>query len=296
MKDKIEYIIEKLSRVKISIFIDIVKLIIFTPISLIARPLLKNKNIWLIEENPIEANDNGYALLKYIRENRKDINVYYVIDKHSKNIEKVKKISNIIIDKSAKHWIYYLNAKVIAVTQKYANPSPAIFYVLHNLGLIKGKRVFLQHGIIYNDVKCYYYNVCKFDLFICGARREYEFIKNTYGYPKKNVVYTGIARFDEYNNNIKKENFILIAPTWRNWIKDKNKKYEYFDKWNELINNDRFNEFLEKNNIYVKLVLHQEMVRLIFILVVKVKTLMNAGLASMNKKILLNLWLRLQKQ
>ena len=258
MKDKIEYIIEKLSRVKISIFIDIVKLIIFTPISLIARPLLKNKNIWLIEENPIEANDNGYALLKYIRENRKDINVYYVIDKHSKNIEKVKKISNIIIDKSAKHWIYYLNAKVIAVTQKYANPSPAIFYVLHNLGLIKGKRVFLQHGIIYNDVKCYYYNVCKFDLFICGARREYEFIKNTYGYPKKNVVYTGIARFDEYNNNIKKENFILIAPTWRNWIKDKNKKYEYFDKWNELINNDRFNEFLEKNNIYVKLVLHQE--------------------------------------
>ena len=116
----------------------------------------------------------------------------------------------------------------------------------------------MQHGIIYNDVKCYYYNVCKFDLFICGARREYEFIKNTYGYPKKNVVYTGIARFDEYNNNIKKENFILIAPTWRNWIKDKNKKYEYFDKWNELINNDRFNEFLEKNNIYVKLVLHQE--------------------------------------
>ena len=92
MKDKIEYIIEKLSRVKIGILIDIVKLIIFTPISLIARPFLKNKNIWLIEENPIEANDNGYALLKYIRENRKDINVYYVIDKHSKNIEKVKKI------------------------------------------------------------------------------------------------------------------------------------------------------------------------------------------------------------
>lgn len=164
------------------------------------------------------------------------------------------------MDKSIKHWICYFNAKVIAVTQKYANPSPAIFYILHNLGLIKGKRVFLQHGIIKDDIKCYHYNVCKFDLFICGAKREYEFVKDTYGYPTENVVYTGLARVDQYNENTQRcnEKFILIAPTWRNWIKNKNKDYEYFNRWNSLINNKQFIEFLEKNDINVKLVLHQE--------------------------------------
>ncbi len=164
------------------------------------------------------------------------------------------------MDKSIKHWICYFNAKVIAVTQKYANPSPAIFYILHNLGLIKGKRVFLQYGIIKDDIKCYHYNVCKFDLFICGAKREYEFVKDTYGYPTENVVYTGLARVDQYNENTQRcnEKFILIAPTWRNWIKNKNKDYEYFNRWNSLINNKQFIEFLEKNDINVKLVLHQE--------------------------------------
>ena len=252
-------IAEKISRIKICYIIDIFKLFILAPISLIFKPILNKKNIWLIEENPMEANDNGYALLKYIKKNKKDINVYYVINKKSKQIGKVKQISNIIYDKSLKHWIYYFNAKVIVITQKYANPSPAIFYILHNLGLIKGKRVFLQHGIIYNDIKCYYYNVCKFDLFICGAKKEYEFVKNNYGYPVKNVVYTGLARFDEYAKNRKMENFIIIAPTWRNWIKCKNKEYKYFKKWNELINNQKFQEFLEKNDINAKVVLHQEM-------------------------------------
>ena len=258
--EKIMDITEKLSRIRIGILIDIIKLIILAPISLIIRPYLKNKNIWLIEEDTKQANDNGYALLKYIKKNRSDINAYYVIDKKSKSMDKVKKISNVIFDKSIKHWIYYFNVKVIAVTQKYANPSPAIFYILHNLGLIKGKRVFLQHGIILNDIKCYYYNVCKFDLFICGAKREYEFVKDTYGYPAENVVYTGLARFDKYIDNTLqgKEKFILIAPTWRNWIKNKNKDYEYFNRWNSLINNKQFIEFLEKNDINVKLVLHQE--------------------------------------
>lgn len=252
--------IEKFKRIKIDIVVDILKLIILFPISFILRPILNKKNIWLIEEKPTEANDNGYALLKYIKEDRPDINVYYVIDKKSKNIDKVKNISKIIKHKSIKHWIYYFDAKVIAVTQKYANPCPAIFYVLHNLKLIKGKRVFLQHGITKDNIECYQYDVSKFDLFVCGAKKEFEYIKTKFGYPSQSVIYTGFARFDKYNvNNNIKERFILICPTWRNWITDKNKNYEYFEKWNELINNEKFNEFLEKNNIYAKVILHQEM-------------------------------------
>lgn len=259
---KLKNIIEELRRIKPDIFLDIIKLLIFFPISVIFSPKLKKSNIWLIEEKPTEANDNGYALLKYIKENRPDINVYYVIDKKSKKLQEVEKISNIIVHKSIKHWIYYFNAKVIAVTQKYANPSPAIFYVLHNFKLIRGKRVFLQHGITKDDIKCYYYNVSKFDLFICGARKEFEYVKRFFGYTEKQVVYTGFARFDNYslidNKMTNNQKNILICPTWRNWIKDKKKNYEYFNRWNEVINNSKLNEILEKNNINVRFILHQE--------------------------------------
>ena len=65
--EKIMDITEKLSRIRIGILIDIIKLIILVPISLILSPFLKRKNIWLIEEDTKHANDNGYALLKYIR-------------------------------------------------------------------------------------------------------------------------------------------------------------------------------------------------------------------------------------
>lgn len=255
----IKYIFEKIKRIKVEDLIDIIKLSLFFPLSLIFRPMMKKKKIWLISENQMEANDNGFALLKYIKKNRKDINVYYVIEKKSKRIDNVKKISNIIIQGSIKHWIYYFNAEVIAVTQKYANPSPAIFYVLHNLKLIKGKRIFLQHGITKDKIKCYYYNVCKFDLFICGAKREYEFVRKNFGYPIKNVVYTGFSRFDGYESEIKEnKKIILIAPTWRIWITKKNKNYEYFKKWNEILSNKKLNSFLEEKNIWVKFVLHQE--------------------------------------
>lgn len=60
-------------------------------------------------ERKIYWKDNGYALLKYIKKNRPDINAYYVIDKKSKSLDKVKEISNAIFDKSIKHWIYYFN-------------------------------------------------------------------------------------------------------------------------------------------------------------------------------------------
>ena len=40
------------------------------------------------------------------------------------------------------------------------------------------------------------YKSTKFDKFICGAKPEYEFIKNKFGYDDKRVKYLGFCRFD----------------------------------------------------------------------------------------------------
>ena len=246
--------------IKIINIIQIIDFILFPFIWLISLFFkLFLKDIWLIEENPNEACDNGYILFKYIRKNRKDINIYYVINKKSKDCNKVNSFGNIIYHKSLKHWIYYLNAKKIIVTQKYANPSPALFHILHKYNILRMPRIFLQHGVIKDNAKMFYYDRCKFRLFICGAKREYEYVKENFNYPKGYTVYTGLARFDNLILNNKKNNFILIYPTWRNYINNQRDFNCFMINYYNLINNKDLINCLEKNNIKLQLVLHKNM-------------------------------------
>ena len=248
---------EIIKLISIMQIIDVILFPFIWIISLVYKPFLKD--FWIIEENPNEACDNGYIFFKYLRKTRNDINVYYVIKKKSKDYDKVKILGNIIHHKSLKHWIYYLNAKEIIVTQKYANPSPALFHILHKFNIIKTPRIFLQHGIIKDDAKMFYYDRCKFRLFICGAEKEYEYVKNTFGYPKENVIYTGLARFDNLNLNNNINKFILVYPTWRNYINNQN-DFDYFmGNYYNLLDNELLVNILEKNNIKLKLVLHKNM-------------------------------------
>ena len=135
-----------------------------------------------------------------------------------------------------------------------------MFYVIHVVLGLYNNRVFLQHGITKDDADWLYYNKCKFRYFICGAKREYEFIKNKFGYPEGNVIYTGFARFDNlYNNNVNDKQ-ILVMPTWRNWLgRETNalgekivfKDTDYFKNWESFLNDGKFIDFIEKENITI---------------------------------------------
>ena len=240
--------------------IDFIIFPIIALISLCFRPFLKKKHIWIIAENENEACDNGYAFFKYIRINRKDINAYYVIKKKSKEYEKVSKLGEVIKYRSLKHWIYYLNAEKIIVTQKYANPSWALFYLLHVKGILKMPRIFLQHGLIKDDAKFVYYDRTNFRIFICGAKREYEYIKEKFGYPEENLVYSGLARYDglDYENKIKRDT-ILVCPTWRKWINTQSEFENLIQKYIDVLNDDEIIKNAKEKKIKIQIVLHKNM-------------------------------------
>ena len=241
-------------------FLDCIKFIFLFPISKIFFRYLKKRKIWIVAENPNEACDNGYIFYKYLKKEHPEINSYYIIKKGVKDYEKVKKLGNIIYYRSLKHWIYYFNADKIFITQKYANPSQALFYVLHNMNIVKNKRIFLQHGVIKEELPLFYYNKTKFYKFICGAKREYEFILRKFGYQDNAIVYTGLARFDNLSllpNNSSK--MILIMPTWRQWIFNLKEDYEYFYVYNNLVNNKKLINYLNQNGYKINFVLHKNM-------------------------------------
>ena len=286
IKDSLKYI--KLKDI-LSFFVFIIMII---P-SLIFRLYLKigKKNLLLVTESGTTARDNGYHFFKYVRTEHPDDYCFYVIDKKCNDYNKVKEYGNIIQFGSLKHWLYYMSAKYNISNQKYGNPNKSLFYVLHvMLGLYKN-RVFLQHGITKDDSPWLYYKNCKFRYFICGAKREYDFIKEKFGYPDENVIYTGFARFDNlYDNNVNCKQ-ILIMPTWRNWLgRETNslgekivfEETDYYKNWITFLNDENFIKYIEEQKLKVLFYLHMNMQK--FLDCFKVKS-NNIEIVSMNTDI-----------
>ena len=239
----------QLKRVKLDEIVQIWKL----PIALLCAFLYRifHKDLWIVCEDKNEARDNGYWFFKYVREHHPEQECVYAILNTSPDYEKVSRLGQTVQYGSLMHWILYFASTKKISSQKAGNPNAAIFYFLEVYGLWRDKRVFLQHGVIINDLKWLYFNVTKVDRFICGAYPEYEFIKNTFGYPSGHVVYTGLCRFDGLHDKMENHKLVLIMPTWREWIADEDarlKAYEgttvipetnYFKSWNDFLQDER---------------------------------------------------------
>ena len=221
---------------------------------------LKKRDLWLICEQKNAARDNGYYFYKYVREKHPNDFCFYAIDKKSKAYERVKPLGHIIQFGSLKHWLYYLAANLNISSQKNGNPNTILFYVLHvNLGLLRN-RVFLQHGVIKDDLKFAYYSKTKFKYFVCGAKREYDYILENFGYNKESLILSGLPRWDSLKDKSQNQKTILVMPTWRDWLGKENNALnqikdftttDFYKNWSALINSPRLIKKIEDDDITV---------------------------------------------
>lgn len=261
--------IKRLKRVKIRELIDIWKL----PVSLLCLPFFKliHKDLWIICEDSNEARDNGYWIFKYIRKYHPEQDCIYAINYGSPDIKKVSDIGKTVKYGSLMHWILYLTATKKISSQKAGNPNAAIFYFLEVYGILNDNRIFLQHGVIKDDLKWLHYDVTKVGRFICGAYPEFKYVNENYGYPEGSVRYTGLCRFDGLHDFKSDKKLILIMPTWREWIADEDErleKYEgtrnfqetnYFISWKNFILSPRIKEMSEKYDVQFLFFPHRNM-------------------------------------
>lgn len=251
--------IYKLKRVKINDFLQAWKLPAAAIPALINKK--KNKDLWIISEDANEARDNGFWLFRYIRENHPEQKCVYAIHKNSVDYDKVAKLGDTVEYGSLKHWILYLASDKKISSQKAGSPNAAIFYALEIYELLKDNRIFLQHGITINAAKWLYYDVTKMKRFICGAKPEYDYVKEHFGYPEGNVVYEGMCRFDGLHDFETDKKMVLIMPTWREWIADEDyrlQEYEgttdipktnYFVNWTGFLKDPKLKELSEKYGV-----------------------------------------------
>ena len=216
------------------------------------RKHIIKKQLWLVSEH-FTARDNGYVFFKYMRENHPEINCYYAVDFKHNDYGKIKKIGNAVRWGSIKHYYYYMSATWNLSSHKNGSPNHPLFTMLRLHFNLYNNFVFLQHGVLYQNHEMFHKDKSKFKYFVCGAKPEYDFLLKKYGYSNKELIYTGLARFDNLHNVICDKNIVLYMPTYRRYLvdKDKLKKSTYLKNIMSFINSKELEKILKKNDKYL---------------------------------------------
>lgn len=224
------------------------------PFAIVAKIFIRD--FWLICEEENEARDNGYWLFKWMRENKPEQKAAYAINKKSSDYGKVKDLGKVIGYGSISHWFWYIVADKNISSQKGGKPNAAVCYLFEVvLGLRRKNRVFLQHGVIVNQLDWLFYKNTYIRLFITSALQEHDYIVDKFGYPNGYVQLCGLARFDNLHTDVDvNKDLILVMPSWRNWLGREAKDNrgseftdtEYYKRWHEFLSSERLDKMLEK--------------------------------------------------
>lgn len=212
------------------------------------------KKIWVSFDKLYKGGDNGQVLFEYVNNNISSKNMYYIINRNAKEYIKLseKYGRKVLAYKSFWQRLITMTADVIFATHmgafRYCGFDKN--FELYLRDLLKAKVVCIQHGLTIQNMP-QYQNRLKDNtrLYCCAAQKEIDnLMQPEYGYNRKELLLTGLARFDNLTNDDCRQ--ILIAPTWRRDVvisgnevgnaRDYNPRFretEYYNVYNSLINN-----------------------------------------------------------
>lgn len=225
----------------------------------------KKRKYYLFNDRMMYGDDNAEQLFKYINKNHPEFakKCYFILNKSSKSIKRVKKIGNVLNYGSFKHKFMFLNSTMIisshsSYLDNCFNPFSMNEMKIYK-DIINKKFVFLQHGIIMNDVRQYHNReLITADVFITSTKDEYKYmLQDDLMYDPNMIAGTGLPRFDRLQDESMNNRIIFISPTWRSL--DINAKFndsEYFKKFQSLLSNEKLLMTLKQNKYKIKFLLH----------------------------------------
>lgn len=234
--------------------------------------LFKTKpKYYLFNDRLMYGDDNAEELFAYVNKHNKKMakKSYFILDKKSEAIKRIKKKGKILKYGSIMHKIKFVNAKMIISSHasyydNCYNPFTSQETLMYK-DIITKKFVFIQHGVAMNNIQ-EYVNRTKIiaDLYTTSTKEEYKEISNPqYMYKKDMIILTGLPRFDKLTQ--KGNKIILISPTWRanlsekeygKTIKEKIEQSEYYNSYKKLLTDKRIIKTLEEKGYKIKFLLH----------------------------------------
>ncbi|PLR33041.1 beta-1,3-glucosyltransferase [Chimaeribacter californicus] len=179
----------------------------------------KFDDYWLLMDRETQADDNAEHLYRYIRDNHPEQKIIFALSEHSHDWARLDREGfNLVAFGSTRHEAVLKScAKIIS--------SHADQCVVNYLGpkMLSGRHfIFLQHGVIKDDLSVWLNQKEHIDCFVTSSKAEYLSVcgeGSPYKYGKKEVVLSGLPRYDQLVNNQKVNGkMLLIMPTWRSNI------------------------------------------------------------------------------
>lgn len=180
----------------------------------------KYKDAWILMDRPERANDNAEHLYREILHKHKDINAWFVLERHSRDWERLSNEGFKLLPYGEDdHFAALIRSVVYASSHmdKYiSDPLPDYLKKYR-----RWKFVFLQHGITKDDLSSWF-NSKDISLLITSTRDEYRSIidpESNYRFGSKEVELTGFPRHDNLmDHHFTRPSWILLSPTWRDWL------------------------------------------------------------------------------
>lgn len=190
------------------------------PVRLATRPLVPSGPIWLVGERPETARDNGQALFAYLRRTRPDAAIYYLISADSPMRPAVEHLGNVVTHSSWRHRILMLHADVLANAYSIKHMLPNRWhpgaYMRQCAWRVGAHRIYLKHGVHLSPYAVKRANG-GYDLIATVGQREAQALGETSGYTRQ-LVQTGLARYDALVKPAARDRTILFMPTWRRYL------------------------------------------------------------------------------
>lgn len=231
----------------------------------------QKRPIWIVSDRGMAAGDNGEALFRHVMAQPDcPADVYFAISNKSEDYARMTSIGPVLNHGSLRHKLMHLlSDKIISSQADIETTNPFIRQFDHYVDLMNFDFVFLQHGVIRHDLSEWLNRFNKnIHIFVTSAQKEYDSILgNPYYYTAENILLSGLPRFDYLESSPNKK--LILAPTYRkNLAKQKTdingiRKYdptfkdtEYFNFYNDFMNDTRLVAALEKADMVGEFYLH----------------------------------------
>ena len=235
------------------------------------------EDAWLIMDRPEHGFDNGEHFYRYVRDNHPEINAWFVLHLDSPDWPRLLQDGfRLIAYGSDELVLLALNAS-FRISSDAALPS---YFPIDRkrFGGGNGRFVFLQHGVIWNDLSRWL-NDKRIDRFIATTPSEYAALTgdgSVYAVTAQEVRLTGMARFDSLHKRAKnhgeppvRPKTIVVMPTWRMNLAESLERVErqqtrldvvlasrFFREWNSFITSERLRLLLTRNGLRVAFFVH----------------------------------------
>jgi hypothetical protein len=152
-----------------------------------------------------QASDNAEVLYEYMTQFP---NKYFIIDHNSKDYQRLKNKGFNVVGYDTKEF------KTLYKKCDFIFSSSFDFEITNYKKLARKASfnfVFLQHGVIYNDLR-HHLNRRHIDYIICSTTFEKNLLKQDYLFADWQIIDSGLARFDQLKNQA--NNNLVLAPSW----------------------------------------------------------------------------------